>query len=196
MSNATLPSETSTLLTKELDRNFYKITNFTRNSLKRPSLPEIKREFTCFKITNNSSNRTIFVMISLQRAGHATLLFSSFALQVSRARFCVSGALQSGTWCTDDQCPQVLRGPIQQCANWVHCKRRVSEKSMFLAIFGSVLIVSERLFSRNSSTDPFNLIKAPIFTNTAYKSTCLCNAPSLRFESHHGYPNRHLRELP
>ena len=30
----------------------------------------------------------------------------------------------------------------QQCANWVHCKRRDSEKSTFLAIFWEVLIFS------------------------------------------------------
>ena len=38
----------------------------------------------------------------------------------------------------------------------------------------------EHLFSRNSTRKPLNLTKSPIFTNTTCKSTCLCNASSLR----------------
>ena len=48
------------------------------------------------------------------------------------------------------------------------------------AIFWGLLIFSqEHLFSRNSTREPLNLIKSPIFTNTPCKSTCLYNAPSL-----------------
>ena len=67
----------------------------------------------------------------------------------------------------------------QQCPNYVHCKKRGSEKSAFLAIFWGFWFSQDRLFSRNSTRKPLNLIKSPIFTNTPCKSTCLYNAPSM-----------------
>ena len=57
--------------------------------------------------------------------------------------------------------------PPQQCANWVHCTRRGSEKSTFLAIFWGFWFSQDRLLSRNSTGNPLNLIKSPIFANTA-----------------------------
>ena len=39
--------------------------------------------------------------------------------------------------------------------------------------------LKERLFSRNSTRKPLNLLKSPIFTNAPCKSTCLYNAPNL-----------------
>ena len=48
----------------------------------------------------------------------------------------------------------------------MHCKRRGSEKSTFLAIFWGFWFSEERLFCKNSTRKPSNLIKSPIFTNT------------------------------
>ena len=64
-------------------------------------------------------------------------------------------------------------------SNKVHCKRRGSEKSTFLAIFRGFWFSQHRLFSRKSTRKPLNLVKSPIFTNTPCKSTCHYNAPSM-----------------
>ena len=61
----------------------------------------------------------------------------------------------------------------------MHCKRRGSEKSTFLAIFWGFWFSQDRLPSRTSIRKPLNLIKSPIFTNTPCKRTCLYNAPSM-----------------
>ena len=61
----------------------------------------------------------------------------------------------------------------------MHCKRRGSEKSTFLAIFWGFWFSQDRLFSRNSTRHPLNLIKSPIFTNAPCKTACLYNAPSM-----------------
>ena len=61
----------------------------------------------------------------------------------------------------------------------MHCERRGSEKSTFLAIFWGFLISQERLLFRNSTRKTFKFDKSLIFTNTPCKSTCLYNAPSL-----------------
>ena len=37
----------------------------------------------------------------------------------------------------------------------------------------------DRLFSRNSTRKPLNLVKSPIFTNAPCKTACLYNAPSM-----------------
>ena len=44
---------------------------------------------------------------------------------------------------------------------------------------GGFWFSQDRLFSRNSTRKPLNLIKSPIFTNTSCKSTSLYNAPSM-----------------
>ena len=66
---------------------------------------------------------------------------------------------------------------LQQCANWVHCKRRGSEKSTFLTkCLGSSNFLKRACSLGNPSQDPLNSIKSPIITNTPCKCTCLCNA--------------------
>ena len=74
----------------------------------------------------------------------------------------------------------------------MHCKRRGSEKSPFLAIFWVFLFSQDRLFSRNSTRNPLNLIKSPIFTNTPCKSTCLYNAPSMHTVEPVPLPDKNL----
>ena len=61
----------------------------------------------------------------------------------------------------------------------VHCKRRGSEKSTFLAIFWGLWFSEERLFCKNSTRKPLHVISSPIFTNTPCESSFLCNAPSV-----------------
>ena len=61
----------------------------------------------------------------------------------------------------------------------MHCKRRGSEKSTFLAIFWGFLISQDCLFSRNSTRKPLNVIKSPIFTSAPCKTARLYNAPSM-----------------
>ena len=61
----------------------------------------------------------------------------------------------------------------------MHCKWRGSERPLFRRFSGGFWFSQELLFSRNSTGNPLNLIKCPIFTNTPCKSTCLNNAPSL-----------------
>ena len=68
------------------------------------------------------------------------------------------------------------RGPgsIRECRltllNSVHCTRRGSEKSAFLAISGEFWISQVRLFSRNSSRKRFKLNKIADFKNAPCKS--------------------------
>ena len=54
--------------------------------------------------------------------------------------------------------------------------RKVRFSSDFLGGFD---FSQERLFSRNSTRKPLNLLESPIFTHAPCKSTCLYNAPSI-----------------
>ena len=55
-----------------------------------------------------------------------------------------------------------------------------AQKSPFFWRFsGGFCFSQDRLFSRNSTRKPLNLIKSPIFTNAPCKTACLCNAPSM-----------------
>ena len=58
-------------------------------------------------------------------------------------------------------------------------KGEAQKSPLFWRYSGGFLISQDRLFSRNSTRKPLNLIKSPIFTNTPCKSTCLYNAPSM-----------------
>ena len=65
-------------------------------------------------------------------------------------------------------------------ANLNSVQWRGSGKSTFLSLVsGGFWFSQDRLFSRNSTRKPFNLIKSPIFTNAACNITCLYNAPSI-----------------
>ena len=65
----------------------------------------------------------------------------------------------------------------QQCANSVHCKRRGSEKSIILAIFGGFDFLRCVCSLRTPLENPLILMKSQIFANTPCKPTCLHNAP-------------------
>ena len=54
-----------------------------------------------------------------------------------------------------------------------------AQKSPLFWQFSGVWFSQDRLFSRNPTRKPLNLIKSPIFSNTPCKSTCLYNAPSM-----------------
>ena len=54
------------------------------------------------------------------------------------------------------------------------------KSQLFWRFSEGVCFSQDRLFSRNSTRKPLNLIiKSPILTNTPCKSTCLYNAPSM-----------------
>ena len=58
-------------------------------------------------------------------------------------------------------------------------KGEAQKSPLFWGFSGGFCFSQDRLFSRNSTRKPLNLIKSPIFTNAPCKSTCLYNAPSL-----------------
>ena len=58
-------------------------------------------------------------------------------------------------------------------------KGEAQKSPLFGRFSGGFLFSQDRLFSRNSTRKPLNLIKSPIFTNAAYKTAGLYNAPSM-----------------
>ena len=58
-------------------------------------------------------------------------------------------------------------------------KGEAQKSPLFWRFSGGFLFSQDRLFSRNSTRKPLNLIKSPIFTNAPCKTTCLYNAPSM-----------------
>ena len=61
----------------------------------------------------------------------------------------------------------------------MHCERRCSEESTFLAIFWGSLISQERLLSRNSTRKPLNLNEVTDFHKHPLSIRFLYYAPSL-----------------
>ena len=59
------------------------------------------------------------------------------------------------------------------------CKGEAQKSPLFWRFSGFFLFSQDRLFSRNSTRKPLNLIKSPIFTNAPCKTPCLYNAPSM-----------------
>ena len=69
-------------------------------------------------------------------------------------------------------------------------KGEAQKSPLFWRFSGGGWFSQERLFSRNSTRKPLNLIKSLIFTNTPCKSTCLYNAPSMHtVEKNRHFPN-------
>ena len=66
------------------------------------------------------------------------------------------------------------------CKLGAFLKARLRKVHFFWRFSGGFWFSQDRLFSRNSTRKPINLIKSLIFTNTPCKSTCLYNAPSMR----------------
>ena len=58
-------------------------------------------------------------------------------------------------------------------------KGEAQKSLLFWRFSGGFWFSQDRLFSRNSTGKPLNLIKSPIFTNAPCKTTCLYNAPSM-----------------
>ena len=58
-------------------------------------------------------------------------------------------------------------------------KGEAQKSTLFWRFSGGFCFSQDRLFSRNSTRKPLNLIKSPIFTNAPYKTVCLYNAPSM-----------------
>ena len=58
-------------------------------------------------------------------------------------------------------------------------KGEAQKSPLFWRFSGGFCFSQDRLFSRNSTRKPLNLIKSPIFTNAPCKTTCLYNAPSM-----------------
>ena len=59
-------------------------------------------------------------------------------------------------------------------------KGEAQKSPLFWRFSGGFCFSQDRLFSRNSTREPLNLIKSPIFTNAPCKTACLYNAPSMR----------------
>ena len=58
-------------------------------------------------------------------------------------------------------------------------KGEAQKSPLFWRFSGGFWFSQDRLFSRNSTRKPLNLIKSPIFTNAPCKTACLYNAPSM-----------------
>ena len=58
-------------------------------------------------------------------------------------------------------------------------KGEAQKSPLFWRFSGSFCFSQDRLFSRNSTRKPLNLIKSPIFTNAPCETACLYNAPSM-----------------
>ena len=59
-------------------------------------------------------------------------------------------------------------------------KGEAQKSPLFWRFSGGFWFSQDRVFSKNSTRKPLNLIKSPIFTNTPCKSSFLYNAPSMR----------------
>ena len=73
-------------------------------------------------------------------------------------------------------------------------KGEAQKNPLFWRFSGGFWIYQDRLFSRNSTRKPLNLIKSPIFTNAPCKSTCLYNAPSMHIVDRN--PQNFLQATP
>ena len=58
-------------------------------------------------------------------------------------------------------------------------KGEAQKSPLFWRFSGGFWFSQDRLFSRNSTRKPLNLIESSIFTNAPCKTTCLYNAPSM-----------------
>ena len=58
-------------------------------------------------------------------------------------------------------------------------KGEAQKNPLFWWFSGGFWFSQDRLFFRNSTRKPLNLIKSPIFANAPCKTTCLYNAPSM-----------------
>ena len=58
-------------------------------------------------------------------------------------------------------------------------KGEAQKSPLFWRFSGAFWFSQDRLFCRNSTRKPLNLIKSPIFTNAPCKNACLYNAPSM-----------------
>ena len=70
-------------------------------------------------------------------------------------------------------------GKLTVCKLGVHCKGEAQKSPLFWRFCGGFWFSQDRLFSRNSTRKPLNLIKSRIFTNAPCKTACLYNAPSM-----------------
>ena len=77
---------------------------------------------------------------------------------------------------TDDEDHRTIINSVQtRCI----VKGEAQKSPLFWQFSGGFWFSEERLFCKNSTRNPLNLIKSPIFTNAPCKSTCLYNAPSV-----------------
>ena len=58
-------------------------------------------------------------------------------------------------------------------------KGEAQKSPLFWRFSGGFWFSQDRLFSKNSTRKPLNLIKSPIFTNAPCKTACLYNVPSM-----------------
>ena len=86
--NLAVPPDTELLLTKNCSEIviFQNVSNFTRNSRKSRSFPEILSVQSTLKIMKNNSQGIIFVIISCERVDMVSLVFQGFLLSTLRTR--------------------------------------------------------------------------------------------------------------
>ena len=66
---------------------------------------------------------------------------------------------------------------------------------LFWRFSGGFCFSQDRLFSRNSTRKPLNLIESPIFTNAPCKTACLYNAPSMHTLERNRFQNSGVQTL-
>ena len=72
-----------------------------------------------------------------------------------------------------------MRGLINSVQTRCIVKGEAQKSPLFWRFSAGFWFSQDRLFSRNSTRNPLNLIKSPIFTNAPCKTPCLYNAPSM-----------------
>ena len=72
-----------------------------------------------------------------------------------------------------------LRKRIDSVQTRCIAKGEAQKSPLFWRFSGVFCFSQERLFPRNSTRKPLNLIKSPISTNAPCKTACLYNAPSM-----------------
>ena len=82
-------------------------------------------------------------------------------------------------WFLQQQLQECLQLRINSVQTRCIVKGEAQKSPLFWRFSGGLWFSQERLFSRNSTRKPLNLIKSPFFLQTPCKSTCLYRAPSL-----------------
>ena len=98
--------------------------------------------------------------------------------------FCSKFSVVSASQETKHEKPSKFREHIHSVQIRCIVKGEAQKSPLFWRFSRGCWFSQDRLFSRNSTRKPLNLIKSPIFTNAPCKTTCLYNAPSMHTVEH------------